>query len=153
MLVLTRQGLPIYDRAQMASAEELLRGGYILSKEKGATPDIILMASGSEVHLIVEAQEILAGEDIDARVVSMPCWELFFEQGQGYRDEVLSPEVKARLAVEAGVVLGWSQWVGDGGDVIGITKFGASAPAKENFKQYGFTVENVVQRAKKLLGK
>jgi len=153
MLVLTRQGLPIYDRTQVASAEELLRGGYILSKEKGATPDIILMASGSEVHLIVEAQEILAAEDIDARVVSIPCWELFSEQGQGYRDEVLSPEVKARLAVEAGVPLGWSQWVGDGGEVIGITKFGASAPAKENFKQYGFTVENVVKRAKKLIGK
>jgi transketolase len=137
----------------MASAEELFRGGYILSKEKGATPDIILMASGSEVSLIVEAQKILAGEDIDARVVSMPCWELFSEQSQEYHEQVLPPEVKPRLAVEAGVSLGWHQWFGDEGDIIGISKFGASAPAKENFKQYGFTVDNVVQRAKKLLGK
>ena len=153
MLVLTRQGLPIYDRSKVAGAEELLRGGYILSRETGGTPDIILMASGSEVQLIMEAQELLAAESIDARVVSMPCWELFSEQSQQYRDQVLPPEVKARLAVEAGVPLGWHQWIGDGGDIIGINKFGASAPAKENFKQYGFTVENVVQRAKKLLGK
>ncbi|MGD8530600.1 MAG: transketolase [Syntrophobacterales bacterium] len=153
MLVLTRQGLPIYDRSQVAAAEELLKGGYILSKEKGEAPHIILMASGSEVHLIMAAQEILAAEDIDARVVSMPCWELFLEQSQEYRDQVLPAEVKARLAVEAGVPLGWHQWVGDEGDIIGINKFGASAPANENFKQYGFTVDNVVDRAKKLLGK
>lgn len=153
MLVLTRQGLAIFDRTKMASAEELFKGGYILSKEKGGTPDIILMASGSEVQLIVEAQATLAREDIDARVVSMPCWELFVEQTQDYRDKVLPPDIKARLAVEAGVSHGWHQWVGDKGDVIGITTFGASAPAKENFKQYGFTVENVVEKAKKLLGK
>ena len=83
----------------------------------------------------------------------MPCWELFLEQTQEYRDQVLPPEVKARLAVEAGSPLGWHQWVGNQGDVIGITVFGASAPAKENFKRYGFTVDNVVQRAKKLVGK
>jgi len=153
MLVLTRQGLPIYDRSKVAAAEGLFKGGYILSKEKGDTPDIILMASGSEVKLIMEAQEILAAEPIDARVVSMPCWELFSEQSKEYRDRILPPEVRARLAVEAGVPLGWHQWVGDGGDIIGINKFGASAPAKENFKQYGFTVENVVKRAKKLVGK
>ena len=153
MLVLTRQKLPIYDRSRVAGAEGLLKGGYILSKEKGTAPHIILMASGSEVQLIMEAQEVLAAEAIDARVVSMPCWELFFEQGQGYRETVLPPAVKARLAVEAGVPLGWRQWVGDEGEVMGITKFGASAPAKENFKQYGFTVDNVVDRAKKLLGK
>jgi transketolase len=153
MLVLTRQGLPIFDRNKMTSAAELYKGGYILSKEKGGTADIILMASGSEVWLIVEAQESLAKEGIDARVVSMPCWEFFLEQSQGYHHEVIPPEVKARLAVEAGAPLGWHQWVGDQGDIIGINKFGASAPAKENFKQYGFTVENVVQRAKKLVGK
>ena len=153
MLVLTRQGLPIFDRSQDASAENLFKGGYVLSKEKSGTPDIILMASGSEVSLIVEAQESLAKEGIDARVVSMPCWELFLEQPQVYHDQVIPPEVKTRLAVEAGVPLGWHQWVGDGGDIIGINKFGASAPASENFKQYGFTVENVVQRAKKLVGK
>jgi transketolase len=137
MLVLTRQGLPIVDRNKMTGAAELYKGGYILSKEKGGTADIILMASGSEVSLIVEAQESLAQENIDARVVSMPCWELFLEQPQEYHDQVIPPEVKA----------------GDGGDIIGITTFGASAPASENFKQYGFTVENVVQRAKKLIGK
>ena len=153
MLVLTRQGLPIFDRTKMTGAAELYKGGYILSQEKGGDADIILMASGSEVSLIVEVQETLAKEGIDARVVSMPCWELFLEQPQEYQDQVITPEVKARLAVEAGVPLGWHQWVGDGGDIIGINKFGASAPASENFKQYGFTVENVVQRAKKLVGK
>jgi transketolase len=136
----------------VAGADGLYKGAYVLSKEKGAVPDIILMASGSEVHLIVEAQQTLASEGIDARVVSMPCWEFFLEQSEEYRDEVLPPEVKVRLAVEAGVPMGWRQWVGDGGDIIGIVTFGASAPAKENFKQYGLTVENVVQRAKKLLG-
>ena len=153
MLVLTRQGLPVFDRKKMTSAEELYKGAYVLSREKSGAADIILMASGSEVSLIVEAQESLAEEGIDARVVSMPCWELFSKQPQEYQDEVLPPEVKARLAVETGVSLGWYQWVGDGGDVIGINKFGASAPANENFKQYGFTVENVVQRAKKLIEK
>jgi len=153
MLVLTRQGLPIFDRNKMASAEELYKGAYILSREKSGAADIILMASGSEVSLIVEAQETLAKEGIDARVVSMPCWELFLKQPQEYHDEVIPLEVKARLAVEMGVPLGWHQWVGDGGDIIGINKFGASAPASENFKQYGFTVDNVVQRAKKLVGK
>ena len=153
MLVLTRQGLPIFDRNKMASAEELYKGAYVLSREKSGAADIILMASGSEVSLIVEAQETLAKEGIDARVVSMPCWELFLKQPQEYHDEVIPPEVKARLAVEVGVSLGWHQWVGDGGDIIGINKFGASAPASENFKQYGFTVENVTQRAKKLIGK
>jgi transketolase len=153
MLVLTRQGLPIFERNKMTGAAELYKGGYILSREKSGTADIILMASGSEVSLIVEAQETLAKEGIEARVVSMPCWELFLKQPQEYHDEVIPPEVKARLAVEAGVPLGWHQWVGDGGDIIGITTFGASAPASENFRQYGFTVENVVQRAKKLVGK
>jgi transketolase len=153
MLVLTRQGLPIFDRNKMASAEELYKGAYVLSREKSGAADIILMASGSEVSLIMEAQETLAKEGIDARVVSMPCWELFLKQPQEYHDEVIPPEVKARLAVEAGVPLGWHQWVGDGGDIIGINKFGASAPASENYKQYGFTVENVTQRAKKLIGK
>jgi len=153
MLVLTRQGLPIFDRTKVAGAEGLFKGGYVLTGEKGTTADIILMASGSEVQLILEAQEKLVRENIDARVVSMPCWELFLEQTQEYRDQVISPEVRARLAVEAGSPLGWHQWVGDQGEVIGITTFGASAPAKENFKHYGFTVENVVQRAKRLLDK
>ena len=137
----------------MTSAEELLKGAYVLSREKGTVPDMILIATGSEVQLIVDAQEKLASDKIDSRVVSMPSWELFMEQPQSYRDEVLPPEVKARLAVEAGSPQGWRDWVGDGGDVIGITKFGASAPYKENFKHYGFTLENVEARAKMLIGK
>ncbi len=153
MLVLTRQNLPILDRGIVASAEGVLRGAYVLSKEKGDVPKVVLIASGSEVQLIVGAQTKLAEEGIDARVVSMPSWELFRNQPKSYRDEVLPPKVKTRLAVEAGAPLGWSEWVGEAGDVIGITKYGASAPYKESFKQYGFTIENVVSRAKKLLEK
>ncbi|RJP59220.1 MAG: transketolase [Deltaproteobacteria bacterium] len=153
MLVLSRQSLPVFDRSKMTGAEELLKGAYVLSREKGTVPDMILIATGSEVQLIVDAQEKLASDKIDARVVSMPSWDLFLEQPQSYRDEVLPSEVKVRLAVEAGAPQGWHYWVGDSGDVIGITKFGASAPYKENFKHYGFTVENVVGRAKMLIGK
>ena len=153
MLVLTRQNLPILDRGIVASAEGVLRGAYVLSKEKGAVPKVVLIASGSEVQLIVGAQTKLAEEGIDTRVVSMPSWELFRNQPKSYRDEVLPPKVKTRLAVEAGAPFGWSEWVGEAGDVIGITKYGASAPYKESFKQYGFTIENVVSRAKKLLEK
>lgn len=151
MLVLTRQKLPIFDMNKVASAKGLLQGAYILSKEKSEKPDILLIASGSEVHLILAAQEKLLVDGIDARVVSMPSWELFKEQPKSYRDEILPPGVKARLAVEAGSPLGWCEWVGTTGDTIGITKFGTSAPYQEIFKHYGFTVENVVTRAKKLL--
>jgi transketolase len=151
ILVLTRQGLPVFDRDKVAGAEGVLKGAYILSRETAARPDLILMATGSEVQLILEAQKKLAEENISARVVSMPSWELFLDQPQEYRDEVLPPEITARLAVEAGAPLGWHEWVGDNGDIIGITRFGASAPAKEMFKHYGFTVENVVEKAKKLV--
>jgi transketolase len=145
--------VPTFDRAKLAGADGVLKGAYVLSKEKAAKADVVLIASGSEVQLILAAQEKLADDDIQARVVSMPSWELFREQPQSYRDEVLPPSVKARLAVEAGSPLGWREWVGDGGDVIGITKFGASAPYKELFKHYGVTVEHVIERAKKLVAK
>jgi transketolase len=151
MLVLSRQNLPILDRSKLAGAEGVLKGAYVLAKEKTGTPDIILMASGAEAHLLLQAQEQLLNAKINARVVSMASWELFREQPQSYRDEVLPPATKARLAVEAGSPLGWRDWVGDHGDIIGITRFGASAPAKELFKQYGFTVENIVERAKKIV--
>jgi len=151
MLVLTRQGLPIFDRVKLGGAEGLVNGAYVLSKERGPTPDIILMASGSEVHLILQAQERLLAYDIDARVVSMPSWELYGAQSQSYRDEILPPGVRTRLAVEMGSPFGWRDWAGDEGDVIGITQFGASAPAKEILKHYGFTVENIVKRAKRLI--
>ncbi len=153
ILVLTRQKLPIFDRTKTAGAEGVFKGAYILSREKGKSPDVILIASGSEVQLIIEAQTKLINEGIDARVVSMPSWELFKSQTQKYRDEVLPHSVKARLAVEAGSPFGWSEWVGDNGDVIGINKFGASAPVNELLKHYGFTVENVIAKAKLLVGK
>lgn len=153
MLVLSRQGLPIFDRTQVASAEGVAKGAYVLSKEQGARPTLILLGSGSEVQLLLEAQQVLVADGIDARVVSMPSWELFREQPQAYRDAVLPPQVLLRLAVEAGSPLGWHEWVGTAGDIVGITTFGASAPAKELFAQYGFTVENVVGRAKQLVGR
>jgi transketolase len=151
MLVLTRQGLPVLDRSVAAGAEGVMKGAYVLLREESDRPDLILIATGSEVRLIVEARRVLAGENIQARVVSMPSWELFLEQPEEYRDAVLPPDVRKRLAVEAGTPLGWREWVGDEGDVIGISRFGASAPAGEIFRQMGFTVENVVERAKKLL--
>jgi transketolase len=151
MLVLTRQNLPILDRHKVAGAEGVLRGAYVLAREQGAAPDLVLIASGSEVELILAAREELVARGIDARAVSMPSWELFREQPQEYRDQVLPPPVKARLAVEAAVPMGWHEWVGDGGDIIGITRFGASAPAKENFKRFGFTVDHVVERATRLV--
>jgi len=151
ILVLTRQGLPIVDRQKYASAEGVLKGAYVLSAEKGEKPDLILLATGSEVQLAMAAQEQLANDDIDARVVSMPCWELFREQDEEYRNQVLPPDVKARLAIEAASSFGWHEWVGEHGLVIGIDKFGASAPAKEVFKHYGFSVEHIVEKARGLL--
>lgn len=151
LLVLSRQNLPIFDRGKLESAEGVLKGAYILSREKGTSPDILLMASGSEVQLIVHAQEKLAEEGIDARVISMPSWELFEQQLFDYKNDIFPVKVKARLAVEAGSPLGWCKYTGDQGDVIGITTFGSSAPAGENFRHYGFTVENVVKKARQLL--
>ncbi|MEN6386070.1 MAG: transketolase C-terminal domain-containing protein, partial [Phycisphaerales bacterium] len=152
MLVLSRQNLPIFDRTNLTSADGVLKGAYILSKEKGtAKPQIILIASGSEVQLILEAQNQLAQQGIDARVVSMPCWELFMQQSQKYRNEVLPPRIKKRIAVEAGSSFGWCQWVEGKENVISVNKFGASAPAKEIFKHYGFTVENIIKKAKEIL--
>jgi len=153
MLVLTRQELPVLDRSRFADTAGVLRGAYILNDESAAHPDIILIASGSELHLILEARQVLAEQNIHAREVSMLSWELFREQPRSYREEVLPPGVGMRLAVEAGALLGWHEWVGSAGDVIGITSFGASAPAGRLFQEYGFTVENVVERARRLLGK
>jgi transketolase len=151
MLVLTRQKVPSY--LGTARATGLSKGAYILSKEEGNQPDIILIASGSEVQLILEAQKKLKEEKIYARVISMPSWDLFKKQPASYRDDVLLPSIKSRLAVEAASTFGWSEWVGDSGDVIGMESFGASAPDKELFKEFGFKVENVIARSKKLLGK
>jgi transketolase len=152
MLLLTRQKVPIFDRTGLGSADGLLRGAYILSREQAQKPDVILIASGSEVQLILAAQEELEKQGIHARVVSMPSWELFEQQDRAYRNEVLPPEVTARLAVEAGASFGWCKYVTDDGRTITRDTFGASAPARELFQHYGFTVENVVAHAKQLAG-
>ena len=151
-LVLTRQKVPTLDRSRYASAAGLRRGAYVLDAGEGdGDPSLILIATGSEVHLVVEAAERLRADGIAVRCVSMPSWELFDAQSPRYRDSVLPPSVKARLAVEAGAPQGWCRYVGDAGDVIGVTTFGASAPGATNLEKYGFTVDNVVARARALL--
>jgi transketolase len=151
-LVLTRQELPTFDRTRYASSEGLKRGAYVLADAPGNKPDLILIATGSEVSLIVAAQQKLAEHGISSRVVSMPSWELFDAQPREYREEVLPPSVRARLAVEAGSPLGWHKYVGDAGDVIGLERFGASAPAKVIFEKLGYAVDNIVARARRLPG-
>ena len=152
-LALTRQKLPVYDRTKYASAEGLTKGAYIMSEPPSGKVDVILIGTGSEVSIAVEAQDKLAAEGIGARVVSMPSWELFDKQPQSYRDEVLPANITARLAIEAGVTLGWSKYVGDHGDVIGLDRYGASAPYQVIYENFGFTAANMVERAKKLLGR
>ncbi len=149
-LALTRQGLPTFDRTKLAPVEGAQRGAYVLSDSDG-TPEIILIGTGSEVQLVVEAAEKLRGEGVAARAVSMPSWELFEAQDQAYRDEVLPPHVTKRLAVEAGVTFGWGRYVGREGRVIGLDRFGASAPGDVNMEKFGFTVENVLKEARAVL--
>ncbi|MGO4883876.1 MAG: transketolase [Bryobacteraceae bacterium] len=146
-LILTRQDVPTLDRSRYASAADLKRGAYILAEAANGRPEIILIATGSEVSLIVEAQRELQGRNIQTRLVSMPSWELFDAQAEEYRRSVLPPAVRARLAVEAGATQGWYRYVGDLGDVIGLDHFGASAPGPVLMREYGFTVENVCKRA------
>jgi transketolase len=152
MLVLSRQKLPIFDRTDLAGAEGLRQGAYVLSPEAGTEPDVILIATGSEVQLALAARERLAADDIAARVVSMPCWELFRAQPRDYRDSVLPPSVRSRVAIEAGSPLGWREWVGDAGSIVGIDRFGASADAADNYREYGLTVEALVARARHVAG-
>lgn len=152
MLVLTRQNLPVLlQGGRVASAKDLSRGGYILSKEKNSCPQAILIASGSEVHIALEAQQKLESDGIDVRVVSMPSTHLFSAQSKSYRDKVLPPSVKARISIEAASTFGWREWVGDEGEIMGIETFGASAPYKLLYSKYGLTVENAVEKVKKLL--
>jgi transketolase len=149
-LVLTRQAVPTFDRTKYASAKELRRGAYVLADSSGE-PQVILMATGSEVQLCVQAHESLAAEGIRSRVVSMPSWELFKQQPQEYRDSVLPPQVHARVAVEAGTGLGWREYVGLEGRVIARYDFGASAPIKDLLKHFGFTPERVADEARSLV--
>ncbi len=151
IIVLTRQGLPVIDQEKYTSASALIRGAYILS-EPTDKPKLILIASGSEVSLIMEAQVKLQEQGIPARVVSMPSWELFDKQDMDYKETIFPSNLKKRLAVEMGSPLGWHKYVTDEGDVLGMHTFGESAPAEELMKEFGFTVENVVRRAKALLG-
>jgi transketolase len=148
-LALTRQKVPVIDRRRFGKAEGVRRGAYVLADAEN--PQLILMATGSEVSLVLEAREKFEAEGVAARVVSMPCWELFDEQPQEYRDQVLPPSVTARLAVEAGVRQGWDRYVGSTGDVICLDRFGASAPGDIALKNLGFNVDNVIERARALL--
>ncbi|GAK53954.1 transketolase [Candidatus Moduliflexus flocculans] len=150
VLALCRQNLPILDRSKYPSADMVAKGAYILSDSE-KTPDVILIATGSEVSLALKAQQALAEKKIAARVVSMPCCELFEQQPQSYKDEVLPPAVTARVAIEAGVTIGWYKYVGTTGAVIGIDSFGASAPANILFEKFGFTVDNIVATVTKVL--
>jgi transketolase len=152
-LILTRQAVPTFDRAKYASAAGLARGAYILADAASGKPQVILMASGSEVCLCVDAYEKLKAEGIRARVVSMPSWDLFEHQDQSYRDEVLPPDITARVAVEQASTFGWAQYTGPKGRIIGMTTFGASAPLKDLQKKFGFTPDAVLQAARELLGK
>jgi transketolase len=151
VLIFTRQNVPTLDRSLYASAENVKMGAYVLADIGDGSPELILMASGSEVGLIIQAGALLAAEGVNIRLVSFPSWELFENQSPKYKEKVLLPNVKARLAVEAGVSLGWKRWVGDAGNVISVDKFGASAPYKILFENYGFTVENILLQSHKLI--
>ena len=149
-LVFTRQETPILDRTEYASANGLEKGAYVLADTGGKNPELILIASGSEVGLIVAAQKLLTGEGLAVRTVSMPSWELFESQPEEYQNAVLPPSVSARLVVEAGISQGWHKYAGDRGDILCLDGFGVSAPGKVLFEKFGFTVENVTARAKEL---
>jgi len=161
-LALTRQKLPLIDRSRFASAEGLRRGAYILAEAEAVaqplgrvhgdvTPQLILIATGSEVSLALEAREKLQDEGLATRVVSMPCWELFEEQAQAYRNEIIPPAIPARLAVEAGVRQGWDRYVGEKGDAVCLDRFGGSAPGDVALRNLGFNLENVLKHARALV--
>ncbi|AJS59811.1 transketolase [Paenibacillus sp. IHBB 10380] len=150
-LVLTRQNLPILAASVEGAREGIKHGAYVVADAKNGKPVAQIIATGSEVQLAVKAQEALANEGIEVRVISMPSWDLFEKQDKAYKDSVILPEVKARLAIEMAYPLGWEKYVGDQGDILGISTFGASAPGDRVIKEYGFTVENVVSRVKALL--
>jgi transketolase len=151
-LVLTRQKLPVPDRGALGSAEGLLRGGYVL-REAAGPPQAIIIATGSEVHLALEAADQLGTEGTAVRVVSLPSWELFRRQPQAYRDQVLPPALRARVSVEALSTMGWREWLTEAGEAIGIDHFGASAPAEKLFEEFGFTVAAVIAAVRRTLAR
>jgi len=150
-LILSRQALPVLDRARLGPASGLCRGAYVLSDPQDVPPAGVIIATGSEVHVALGAQELLARKGLPVRVVSMPCWEVFEEQSKQYRQAVLPPGLKARVAVEAGVTLGWRRWVGDAGAVIGIDRFGSSSPGEVNMEKFGFTPDNIARHVEELV--
>ena len=153
VLALSRQPLPTLDRSKYASAAGVANGAYVLGDAPGGAPEVILIATGSELGLAVEAHEQLGKEGVRSRVVSMPSWDIFDHQPREYRDSVLPPAVKARVAIEQASTFGWERYVGDAGRVIGMKTFGASAPLKELQKKFGFHPDLVVATAKELLGR
>ena len=152
-MVLSRQALPTIDRTKYAAASGTAKGGYILGDAQGGKPDVILIGTGSELSLCVSAYEKLTADGVRARVVSMPCTEIFDMQDAAYKNTVLPPDIRARVSVEAASVFGWERYIGLDGVIIGMTTFGASAPAKDLFKKFGFTVDHVIQAAKQALAK
>jgi transketolase len=152
-LVLTRQGLPVLDRSVFAPAAGLQLGAYVLADSPKGNPDLLLVASGSEVHIVIQAAVMLAQKGISSRLVSMPSWDLFDKQSESYRRQIFPPEIKARIAVEAGRTPYWWRYVGEKGDVVGVDHFGASAPYKILYEKFGLTADVVVEKALKLLGK
>lgn len=153
VLVLTRQALPTLDRSRYAAADGVARGAYVLADAPDGKPDVLLLATGSEVSVCVEAYETLAAEGVKARVVSMPCWELFDDQDESYRDGVIPPEVTARVSVEQASVFGWTKYTGAAGHQIGMRSFGASAPLKDLQEKFGFTADDVVAAARAQLAR
>ena len=153
-LVLSRQKLPVFERGGgFGQARELMRGAYVLADAPGGTPDVILIATGSEVAVAVAARDELARSGVGTRVVSMPCWEAFLEQDNAYRDDVLPPAVAARVSVEAGVTFGWERWIGAHGIAIGVDRYGASAPGEIVLREYGFTAAHVADAARESLAR
>jgi transketolase len=155
--VLSRQKLPVFDRSRYAAADGLARGAYVMADGMGGSkdrkPEVILIGTGSELRLCISASEQLKQEGIAGRVVSMPSWELFEQQDRRYREEVLPPSVKARVAVEAGAVIGWDRYAGPDGAIIGMHSFGGSAPAAGLMRKFGFVVDKVLQAAKDQIAK
>jgi transketolase len=150
-LVLTRQALPTLDREQFQPASGLAKGAYVLADLGDSPPELALMASGSEVQLICDAGKQLAAEGVSVRLISFPSWEIFSEQPEGYQRQVFPPELSARLAVEAGSPMGWERWVGDSGKIMGLDRFGASAPYQEIYANLGLSVERIVSMSRDLV--
>jgi transketolase len=150
-LALSRQNLPVFDRSQVASADGVARGAYVLADASNGSPELILLGSGSEVQIAVAARERLEAEGVPTRVVSVPCVEWFADQDQAYKDEVLPPSVRARVSVEAGVPMGWREFVGDAGRIVGLTHYGASAAYGVLYEEFGLTDDAVVAAARESL--